>query len=131
MNKIIFTNGCFDILHIGHIRLFEYSKSLGHKLIVGLNSDNSVKKLKGTNRPINNEKNRKEMLLSIRWVDEVIIFDELTPIELIKKIKPDIIVKGGDYKKEQVVGFELAEVVIFNYLDGYSTTKIIENISNR
>ena len=131
MNKIIFTNGCFDILHIGHIRLLEYSRSLGSKLIVGLNSDNSVRKLKGKSRPINNEEERKQMLLSIRWVDDVIIFEENTPLELIKKIKPDIIVKGGDYKPEDVVGNELAKVVIFNYIDGFSTTKIIKSISDR
>jgi D-beta-D-heptose 7-phosphate kinase/D-beta-D-heptose 1-phosphate adenosyltransferase len=131
MNKIIFTNGCFDILHIGHIRLLEYSRTLGSKLIVGLNSDNSVRKLKGKSRPINNEEERKQMLLSIRWVDDVIIFEENTPLELIKKIKPDIIVKGGDYKPEDVVGNELAKVVIFNYIDGFSTTKIIKSISDR
>lgn len=130
-NKIVFTNGCFDILHVGHIRLLDYAKSLGSVLIVGLNSDASVKKLKGDKRPINNENIRKEMLLALKSVDEVIIFEQQTPIELIKKIKPDIIVKGGDYKPEEVVGFGLSEIVIFNYLNGYSTTKIIENINNR
>jgi D-beta-D-heptose 7-phosphate kinase/D-beta-D-heptose 1-phosphate adenosyltransferase len=129
--KIIFTNGCFDILHIGHIRLLQFSKKLGDKLIVGINSDDSVRKLKGENRPINNQNIRKEMLLSLKPVDDVIIFDEDTPLELIKKTKPDIIVKGGDYIKEQVVGYGLADVVIFNFIDGYSTTKIIKNISNR
>lgn len=130
-NKIVFTNGCFDILHVGHIRLLNYAKSLGSVLIVGLNSDASVKKIKGDKRPINNENIRKEMLLALKSVDEVIIFEQQTPIELIKKIKPDIIVKGGDYKPEEVVGFGLSEIVIFNYLNGYSTTKIIENINNR
>lgn len=129
--KIVFTNGCFDILHVGHIRLLEYAKSLGGYLIVGLNSDKSVKKLKGDKRPINNQNDRKRILESLKAVDEVIIFDEETPLELILKIKPQIVVKGGDYKKEQVVGFGLAEVVIFNYLDGHSTTKIIESINNR
>ena len=130
-NKIVFTNGCFDILHIGHVSLLEYAKSLGDYLIVGLNSDNSVKRNKGSSRPINKEIDRQKLLQSIKWVDEVVIFGEDTPIELIKKIKPDIIVKGGDYKKEQVVGYGLADVIIFNYLNGYSTTKTIKDISNR
>lgn len=127
----VFTNGCFDILHVGHVELLKYSKSLGDFLIVGLNSDQSIKKLKGTNRPINCEKDRKKILESLKYVDEVIIFNEETPYELIKKIKPDIIVKGGDYLPENVVGKELAKVIIFNYINGYSTTKIIKNISNR
>lgn len=131
MNKIIFTNGCFDILHLGHIKLLQFCKSLGDKLVVGLNSDNSVRALKGNNRPINNELIRKEMLYAIRWVDQVIIFDEKTPLNLIKQIKPDIIVKGGDYKPEEVIGAEICKVIIFDYLNGYSTTQIIKNISNR
>jgi D-beta-D-heptose 7-phosphate kinase/D-beta-D-heptose 1-phosphate adenosyltransferase len=129
--KIVFTNGCFDILHVGHVKLLQYSKSLGDKLIVGLNSDLSIKKIKGEKRPINNEYDRKILLESLKYVDEVIIFEEDTPIELIKQIKPDIIVKGGDYNPEQVVGKDLCEVVIFNYINGYSTTKTIKNISNR
>jgi D-beta-D-heptose 7-phosphate kinase/D-beta-D-heptose 1-phosphate adenosyltransferase len=136
MNSIIFTNGCFDILHIGHIELLKYAKSLGDILVVGLNSDKSVKKLKGVKRPINNEQIRKQILESLRYVDEVIIFDEDTPIETIKKIQPHIIVKGGDYKKEDVVGYEfeklgLLEVKIFDYVANNSTTEIIERISNR
>jgi rfaE bifunctional protein nucleotidyltransferase chain/domain len=131
----IFTNGCFDLLHIGHIELLKYSKSLGDYLVVGINSDNSIKKLKGHNRPINNEYTRKLILESIRYVDEVIIFDEQTPLELIKKIQPHIIVKGGDYKKEEVVGYEfeklnLLEVKIFNYVENNSTTLTIERIKN-
>lgn len=129
--KIIFTNGCFDILHVGHVKLLEYAKSLGDYLIVGLNSDESVKKLKGPSRPINNQNNRKYILESLKCVNEVAIFNEDTPLNIIKKIKPNIIVKGGDYNKEQVVGYGLADVMIFNYLDGYSTTSIIKNISNR
>lgn len=128
---IIFTNGCFDILHVGHIKLLEYAKNLGDYLIVGLNSDQSIKRIKGNKRPINNEQDRKKILLSLKFVNEVRIFDEDTPYELIKNIKPDIIVKGGDYNKQDVIGNDLAEVVIFNYIDGYSTTSIIENISNR
>jgi len=126
----IFTNGCFDIIHVGHIELLRYAKTLGDKLIVGLNSDNSVKMLKGTTRPINLQEDRKKILESIKYVDEVIIFDELTPLELIKKIKPNIIVKGGDYKKENVIGHGLSEVIIFNYLNAYSTTKTIKSISD-
>jgi len=118
----VFTNGCFDLLHIGHIELLKYSKSLGDHLIVGINSDKSVRKLKGQSRPINNEYTRKLILESIKYVDEVIIFDEQTPLELIKKIQPQLIVKGGDYSKEDVVGYEfeklgLLEVKIFNYID--------------
>lgn len=128
--KIIFTNGCFDILHIGHIELLKYAKSLGDYLIVGLNSDNSVKQLKGHKRPINKEYDRKKVLESIRYIDEVIIFDELTPLNLIKKLKPNIIVKGGDYVAENVVGYDLCEVIIFNYIHGHSTSSIIKNISN-
>ena len=123
--KKIFTNGCFDILHRAHIELFKYCKSMGY-LIVGLNSDESIRRLKGAKRPINAEKDRKIILESIRCIDEVVIFDEDTPYELIKCIKPDIIVKGGDYTVATVIGADLAEVKIFKYIDGYSTTKIIE-----
>ncbi len=129
--SLVFTNGCFDIIHRGHIELLKFAKSCGEKLIVGLNSDASVKRLKGPERPIQSQEDRKAILESIRWVDKVIIFDESTPIDLIRKIRPDIIVKGGDYTPEQVVGNELAEVKIFELIDGLSTTKAIENISNR
>ena len=102
-SKIIFTNGCFDILHTGHFKLLKYCKELGH-VIVGLNSDRSVKRLKGEKRPIFTQEDRVFMLKSCKYVDKVIIFEEDTPYNLIKSIKPDIIVKGGDYKKEEVVG---------------------------
>ena len=124
--KKIFTNGCFDVLHRGHFELLRYSKSLGY-VIVGLNSDESVKKLKGADRPVFPEKDREFMLKSCRFVDEVVIFNEKTPYRLINELKPDIIVKGGDYEKEHVVGHDIAEVEIFNYIEGYSTTKILEN----
>ena len=128
---VVFTNGCFDVLHRGHIELLRYcddlilgSDGIGD-VIVGVNSDSSVKRLKGDDRPINNQKDRKYLLDSIKFVDEVIIFSEDTPYKLIKKVKPDIIVKGGDYKEEDVVGNDLAEVVVFNYIDGYSTSNTI------
>ena len=126
----VFTNGCFDILHRGHLELLKYCKSLGH-VIVGLNSDASVARLKGLNRPINSEQDRKYLLESLKYVDEVRIFEEETPYNLIKKTNPDIIVKGGDYKGHEIIGSDLAPIHIFEFIDGYSTTKIIENIGNR
>lgn len=127
----VFTNGCFDIIHRGHIELLKFARNCGDKLIVGLNSDSSVKTLKGDSRPIQNQEDRKAILEAIRWVDEVILFEEPTPINLIKRLKPEIIVKGGDYTPDQVVGNSLAEVRIFELVDGLSTTKTVENISNR
>lgn len=129
--KIIFTNGCFDIVHRGHLELLKFCKSLGDKLIVGINSDKSVQKLKGIKRPINNQEDRKFLLENTKFVDEVFIFNEETPINLIKEVKPDIIVKGGDYNPEDVIGKEYSKIIIFKYINGYSTSKIIENISNR
>ena len=129
--KTIFTNGCFDILHRGHVELLKFCKSYG-RVIVGLNSDKSVRKLKGPSRPVFSENDRKFMLESCKYVDKVHVFEEDTPINLISKLKPDIIVKGGDYEEEDVVGKDVCKsVIIFNYLDGYSTTEIIQNISDR
>jgi D-beta-D-heptose 7-phosphate kinase/D-beta-D-heptose 1-phosphate adenosyltransferase len=127
-SKVIFTNGCFDIIHKGHIDYLKYSKSLGYKLVVGLNSDESVRKLKGKNRPINNQEDRKSVLESLDCVDEVIIFDEETPYNLIKLVKPDIITKGGDYTTDTVVGNDLAEVIIVPFTEGYSTTNIAKKM---
>lgn len=125
--KIIFTNGCFDIIHRGHVEYLQKSKKLGDKLIVGLNSDKSVKSLKGFSRPVNNQADRKFVLESLGCVDEVIVFDEDTPYELIKRIKPDIITKGGDYTSiDQVVGHDLAQVKLIPFISGYSTTSILE-----
>jgi D-beta-D-heptose 7-phosphate kinase/D-beta-D-heptose 1-phosphate adenosyltransferase len=124
--KTVFTNGCFDILHKGHVEYLKKSKKLGAKLIVGLNSDKSVKKLKGNDRPINNEQDRKAVLEALDCVDEVYIFNEDTPYELIKSIRPDIITKGGDYTEDEVVGNDLAKVVIVPLVEGYSTTKIVK-----
>jgi D-beta-D-heptose 7-phosphate kinase/D-beta-D-heptose 1-phosphate adenosyltransferase len=129
--KVIFTNGCFDIIHRGHVDYLKKSKELGYKLIVGLNSDESIRRLKGSSRPINSEHDRKAVLESLGFVDTVIIFDEDTPYELIKELKPDIITKGGDYKSiKDVVGHDLAEVKIIPYVEGYSTTKILEKIND-
>lgn len=128
--KTVFTNGCFDIIHRGHVDYLKKSKDLGARLVIGLNSDESVKRLKGTGRPINNQEDRKSVLESLGCVDEVYIFDEDTPIELIKKIKPDIITKGGDYKTlEEVVGHDVVgEVQIIPFLDGYSTSEMLERM---
>ena len=125
-DRIVFTNGVFDILHKGHFELLAEAKTLGTKLIVGINSDASVKRLKGETRPINNVIKRKAQLEILPWVDQVVVFDEDTPYELIKELKPHVIVKGGDYTVEQVVGYDLADVHIVNTVEGYSTTQIIE-----
>ena len=126
--RIVFTNGCFDILHTGHFELLAEAKSLGGKLIVGINSDESVRRFKGPKRPINNVNKRKRQLELLPWVDEVIVFDEDTPYRLIKEVTPHVIVKGGDYTVEQVVGHDLADVHLVPTVDGYSTTNIIEGI---
>ena len=125
----IFTNGCFDVLHIGHIELLKYCAALG-EVIVGLNSDESVRRLKGPSRPFNNEIDRAQILESIKYVSSVHIFQEDTPYELIKMIKPDLIVKGGDYKPEQVAGYDLCEVQIFEFLEGYSSSALINAMSS-
>ena len=127
--KRIFTNGCLDVLHRGHIELLRHCKSLGH-VIVGLNSDTSIKRLKGSSRPFFGLEDRIAMLEACRFVDEVHVFEQDTPYDLIKELKPDMIVKGGDYKKEDVVGSDLCEVNIFNYIEGYSTTQILEGLSS-
>ena len=130
-NKIIFTNGCFDLLHIGHATYLKHAKQLGDKLVIGLNSDYSVKRIKGPSRPITNEKDRAKMLSFFEFVDAVIIFNEDTPLNLISEVRPDVLVKGGDYKAEEVVGGEFAgKVEILSFIDGYSTSNIIEKISN-
>jgi D-beta-D-heptose 7-phosphate kinase / D-beta-D-heptose 1-phosphate adenosyltransferase len=129
-DRMVFTNGCFDILHRGHIEYLKKSRALGTRLVVGLNSDSSVRNIKGITRPINRQEDRKTLLESLEFVDEVIIFDEPTPHRLISEIKPDIITKGGDYTVDQVVGNDLVnQVVIIPLTDGYSTTKILEKRS--
>ncbi len=128
---IIFTNGCFDIIHPGHIHILKEAKSYGGILIVGLNSNRSVKGLKGESRPINTESDRIKMLCFIKYVDYVIVFDQDTPIDLIKLIRPDYLIKGGDYKKSDIIGGDLIEknggrVIIVDLLSDYSTSSIID-----
>ncbi|MEA1881606.1 MAG: D-glycero-beta-D-manno-heptose 1-phosphate adenylyltransferase [Candidatus Marinimicrobia bacterium] len=130
--KVVFTNGCFDILHRGHTTYLREAKALGDFLILGLNSDESVQKLKGFDRPINRETDRGEVLLSLESVDAVVIFNEETPKELIGELLPDLLVKGGDYNKDEIAGAVEVEahggkVVIIPFLEGYSTTKSIQN----
>jgi len=127
--KIVFTNGCFDILHIGHIQYLEKAKSFGDILILGLNSDNSIKRIKGDNRPINSQNDRAYILASLEVVDYVVIFDEDTPIDLIKLIKPDLLVKGGDYKGKEVVGQNIAkELKLVKFIEGKSTSNTIKKM---
>jgi len=123
---IVFTNGVFDILHKGHFELLKEARSLGTKLVVGINSDSSVKRLKGNSRPVNDELTRVEQLEALPWVDEVFVFNDDTPYNLIKRLKPALIVKGGDYTVETTVGHDLAPVHLVPTVEGYSTTRIIE-----
>lgn len=128
--KIVFTNGCFDILHVGHVTYLEKARNLGKHLIVGLNTDASVRRLKGETRPLVHELDRARVLAALACVDAVVLFDQDTPAQLIELIKPDILVKGGDYKPEEVVGRENAgEVRIIDFEDGYSTTGVVEKIA--
>ena len=130
-NKIVFTNGCFDILHTGHASYLHTAKSFGDILIVGLNSDISVKRLKGNSRPINLEEDRAFLLSALESVDYVIIFNEDTPYELIKAIQPDVLVKGGDYEGKVVVGSDIAdEVKLVKFVEGKSTTSTIKLMEN-
>lgn len=134
--KVVFTNGCFDILHRGHLSYLNEAKSLGDILVIGVNSDKSVKRLKGENRPINSELDRVFMLENLKAVDFVFIFEEDTPYELIKKIQPNILVKGGDWKPEQIVGHDIVEALggktlSLNFEDGYSTTNLIKKVQGK
>jgi len=132
-NKIIFINGCFDLLNRRHIELFQYAKKLGKYLIVAIDSDSRVKELKGSSRPINNQFDRMFMLLSIKYVDEVKIFSNQNELEkLIKQISPDIMIVGSDYKDKKVIGSNYSKkLVFFNRIDEYATTKIIQSIIDR
>lgn len=127
--KIVFTNGCFDILHAGHVSVLEFSRAKGDVLVVGLNSDASVKRLKGPTRPINKEADRALVLAALEAVDAVCVFTEDTPYNLIKEVRPDVLVKGGDYKPSEIVGREFAKKVVrFALLKGRSTTNIIKKV---
>ena len=133
--KVVFTNGCFDILHTGHVAYLNEAKSCGDILVVGLNSDASVKRLKGETRPVNKELDRKFVLENLKSVDFVFIFEEDTPLNLIKKVNPNILVKGGDWKLDQIVGSDFVianggEVKSLKFVNGYSTTNIIEKINS-
>lgn len=134
--KIVFTNGCFDILHRGHFEYLMQAASLGDVLIVGLNSDSSVSRLKGKNRPINNIEARSLALASLVYVDMVVVFEEDTPYELIKVVKPNILAKGSDYSPDQIVGKDIVEqnggkLEIIPFVEGFSTTKIIEKLEKK
>ena len=134
--KIVFTNGCFDLLHVGHVRYLAQAKKLGDFLIIGLNSDSSVKELKGEDRPINSFEDRATLLSAIDSVDLVIMFEEQTPENLIKVIVPDILVKGGDYNIEDIVGYQTVmqnggQVKTLSFYDGYSSTNYINKIKKR
>ena len=133
--RIVFTNGCFDILHRGHVSYLAEARKIGDLLVVGLNSDASVKRLKGPERPINNELDRKYVLSQLKAVDFVEIFHEDTPLNLIIKVRPRVLVKGGDWKIDQIVGAKEViadggEVFSLNFVNGYSTTSIIEKIQD-
>ena len=133
--KIVFTNGCFDLLHLGHVDYLAKAKDLGDRLIIGVNTDSSVKRLKGENRPLQDENSRLHILAALHSVDAVVLFDEDTPYELIKKIQPDILVKGADYKIENIVGYDIVtsrggSVKTIEFIEGYSTTNIEQRILN-
>jgi len=136
VQKVVFTNGCFDILHYGHIHYLAAARNLGDKLVVGLNSEASVKRLKGEHRPINDQLTRTYLLASLQCVDAVVIFEQDTPLQLIQLLTPDILVKGGDWKVEDIVGSDWVlehggTVQSLPYIKGYSTTNIEEKIRNQ
>ena len=131
--KIVFTNGCFDLLHYGHIHYLSQAKDLGDRLIVGVNSDQSVARLKGPGRPIKNENTRLHILATFSFVDTVVLFENDTPYELIKELMPDVLVKGGDWQPDQIVGADLVaasggEIHSLPFIEGYSTTNFVNKI---
>ena len=133
--NVVFTNGCFDIIHRGHIEVLAQTADLGDKLIIGLNSDTSIQKLKGENRPIIDEQARSILLAALSFVDAVILFPEDTPINLISALLPDVLAKGGDYEIDNIVGHEIVQynggkVILVPFVDGFSSTTIIEKIKN-
>ncbi|MDR1847895.1 MAG: D-glycero-beta-D-manno-heptose 1-phosphate adenylyltransferase [Bacteroidales bacterium] len=130
---IVFTNGCFDILHCGHIDYLAKAKTLGSKLIIGINSDLSISRIKGKSRPIQDEKSRQMLLAALEFVDAVVLFGEDTPYQLIEIVQPDVLVKGADYQEEEIVGYDIVKakggkVRTIAFLDGYSTSNIIAKI---
>ena len=130
---LVFTNGCFDILHKGHLHLLSSAKNQGDILIVALNTDSSVRKLKGPNRPVNNESTRTEIMASLVFVDYLVLFEEETPLEIIRCILPDVLVKGGDYKLEDIVGYDFVtssggKVITIPFLEGFSSSSLIDKI---
>lgn len=134
--KIVFTNGCFDLLHLGHIDYLSKAKDLGDVLIIGVNTDDSVRRLKGTARPITDENSRSTIIASLQFVNAVVLFDEDTPYELIKQAQPDVLVKGSDYKAEDIVGYDIVkakggEIVTIDFLEGYATSAIEEKIRRK
>lgn len=134
--RLVFTNGCFDILHIGHVRYLQSARALGDALLVAINSDRSVRELKGALRPIMNERERAEMLAALAAVDYVVVFDDISPRSLIAEVLPDILVKGGDYQLDEIHGREEVEaaggrVMALPFIEGASTTSIIERIKAR
>jgi rfaE bifunctional protein nucleotidyltransferase chain/domain len=134
-NEVVFTNGCFDIIHKGHIEVLARTADLGDKLIIGLNSDQSIQKLKGEDRPIVGEQSRAILLAALSFVDAIVLFSEDTPLKLISAFLPDVLAKGGDYEIETIVGHEIVQqnggkVKIVPFVDGFSSTNIIEKIKN-
>jgi rfaE bifunctional protein nucleotidyltransferase chain/domain len=134
--KVVFTNGCFDILHLGHIGYLSQASQLGDVLIIGLNTDASVQWLKGLDRPVNNEYARARLLASLFFVDAVVLFDDDTPYELIRQVQPDVLVKGKDYLAEDVVGYDIVRagggsIETIDLVEGYSTTAIIHKLSGK
>lgn len=134
--KIVFTNGCFDVLHFGHVHYLLEARKLGDLLVVGLNCDDSVRRLKGPSRPINGEKERAFVLAALNCVDYVVLFEEDTPEELIKIVRPNILVKGGDYAIDQIVGADFVKrnggtVTTLPFVEGYSSTQIIEQLKTK
>ena len=132
--KIVFTNGCFDILHRGHVEVLAQTANLGDRLIIGLNSDISIQKLKGKGRPFVDEESRAILLAALSFVDAIILFSETTPIELIRALKPDILAKGGDYNVDTVIGSEYikqngGQVILLSFINGFSSTNIINKIN--
>lgn len=133
--KIVFTNGCFDLLHFGHVDYLAKARDLGDRLVVGLNTDGSIKRIKGATRPINNEESRAALLAGMAYVDAVVLFDEETPINLISMVMPDVLVKGGDYSIKEIVGHKMVlnnkgEVRTIDFVEGYSSSVLIEKIKN-